>query len=411
MAVLLKRIKIQQLTLGMFIQELCGSWLNHPFWKSRFLLEDPEDLKKLLHSGMTELLIDTSRGLDVASAPVNTPKSTTPPPTPPPPTPPPAKTSSTFDRIPLQRELQKAAKLCAQSKAAVTSMFNEARMGNAISTEAALPLVEEITMSVTRNPSALISIARLKTKDDYTYMHSVAVCALMVALAQQLKLSEEETRQAGLGGLLHDMGKALIPNEILNKPGKLTDEEFNTVKLHPVKGYELLLEGGNVGKIPLDICLHHHEKVDGRGYPNNLKGEEISLYARMGAICDVYDAITSNRPYKSGWDPAESISKMSEWCNGHFDERIFQAFVRSIGIYPIGSLVRLESGKLGIVTDVNPASLLKPKLKIFFSTKTKSQILPVELDLGKPHCEDRIVGRELASDWGFKNLDELWSKQ
>jgi HD-GYP domain-containing protein (c-di-GMP phosphodiesterase class II) len=233
----------------------------------------------------------------------------------------------------------------------------------------------------------------------------------MVALAQQLKLSEEETRQAGLGGLLHDMGKALIPNEILNKPGKLTDEEFNTVKLHPVKGYELLLEGGNVGKIPLDICLHHHEKVDGRGYPNNLKGEEISLYARMGAICDVYDAITSNRPYKSGWDPAESISKMSEWCNGHFDERIFQAFVRSIGIYPIGSLVRLESGKLGVVTDINPTSLLKPKLKIFFSTKTKSQILPVELDLGKPHCEDRIIGRELASDWGFKNLDELWSKQ
>jgi HD-GYP domain-containing protein (c-di-GMP phosphodiesterase class II) len=283
-------------------------------------------------------------------------------------------------------------------------------MGNAISTEAALPLVEEITMSVSRNPSALISIARLKTKDDYTYMHSVAVCALMVALAQQLKLSEEETRQAGLGGLLHDMGKALIPNEILNKPGKLTDEEFYTVKTHPIKGYELLLEGGNVGKIPLDICLHHHEKVDGRGYPNNLKGEEISLYARMGAVCDVYDAITSNRPYKNGWDPAESISKMAEWCNGHFDERIFQAFVRSIGIYPIGSLVRLESGRLGIVTDVNPASLLKPKLKLFFSTITKSQIFPVELDLGTPNCEDRIVGRELASDWGFKNLDELWSK-
>jgi HD-GYP domain-containing protein (c-di-GMP phosphodiesterase class II) len=408
MAVLLKRIKVQQLILGMYIQELCGSWLNHPFWKSRFLLEDPEDLKKLLHSGITELFIDTSRGLDVACAPVNPPKSTTP--LPPPPTPPPAKTSSTIDRIPLQRELQKAAKICAQSKAAVTSMFNEARMGNAISTEAALPLVEEITMSVSRNPSALISIARLKTKDDYTYMHSVAVCALMVALAQQLKLSEEETRQAGLGGLLHDMGKALIPNEILNKPGKLTDEEFYTVKTHPMKGYELLSEGGNVGKIPLDICLHHHEKVDGRGYPNNLKGEEISLYARMGAVCDVYDAITSNRPYKNGWDPAESISKMAEWCNGHFDERIFQAFVRSIGIYPIGSLVRLESGRLGIVTDVNPASLLKPKLKLFFSTKTKSQIFPVELDLDTPHCEDRIVGRELASDWGFKNLDELWSK-
>lgn len=407
---MLKKIKVQQLVLGMYIQEFCGSWLDHPFWKSRFLLDNPEDLKKLQASGMTELFIDTSRGLDLPTTPMPASTTTAPPEPPPVPKPATVKANSIIDRLPMQRELQKAAKICAQSKAAVTSMFNEARMGKAISADAALPLVEEITQSVSRNPNAIISIARLKTKDDYTYMHSVAVCALMVSLAQQLKLSEDESREAGLGGLLHDMGKALIPVELLNKPGKLTDEEFNIIKMHPVRGYDLLLEGNGVGEIPLDICLHHHEKVDGRGYPHNLKGDSITLYSRMGAICDIYDAITSNRPYKNGWDPAESISKMAEWCNGHFDERIFQAFVRSIGIYPTGSLVRLESGKLGIVCEINPSSLLKPIVKVFYSTKTRSHLSPQELDLGNASCSDRIVARESASDWGFKNLDDLWSK-
>ena len=407
---MLKKIKVQQLVLGMYIQEFCGSWLDHPFWKSRFLLDNPEDLKKLQASGMTELFIDTSRGLDLPTTPMPASTTTAPPEPPPVPKLAPVKANSIIDRLPMQRELQKAAKICAQSKAAVTSMFNEARMGKAISADAALPLVEEITQSVSRNPNAIISIARLKTKDDYTYMHSVAVCALMVSLAQQLKLSEDESREAGLGGLLHDMGKALIPVELLNKPGKLTDEEFNIIKMHPVRGYDLLLEGNGVGEIPLDICLHHHEKVDGRGYPHNLKGDSITLYSRMGAICDIYDAITSNRPYKNGWDPAESISKMAEWCNGHFDERIFQAFVRSIGIYPTGSLVRLESGKLGIVCEINPSSLLKPIVKVFYSTKTRSHLSPQELDLGNASCSDRIVARESASDWGFKNLDDLWSK-
>jgi HD-GYP domain-containing protein (c-di-GMP phosphodiesterase class II) len=115
----------------------------------------------------------------------------------------------------------------------------------------------------------------------------------------------------------------MMPMEVLNKPGKLTDEEFRIIKSHPVEGHRLLVEGGTVGAVPLDVCLHHHEKVDGSGYPHRLKDEQISMFAKMGAVCDVYDAITSNRPYKAGWDPAESIRKMTEWCNGHFDGRIF----------------------------------------------------------------------------------------
>ena len=143
-------------------------------------------------------------------------------------------------------------------------------MGRAIEADAAQPLVEEISNSVMRNPGALISLARLKTADDYTYMHSVAVCALMIALARQLGLDEQQTRDAGMAGLLHDLGKALLPMEILNKPGKLTDEEFAIVKTHPGKGFDLLEHAQGVSEITKDVCLHHHEKVDGSGYPKGL---------------------------------------------------------------------------------------------------------------------------------------------
>jgi HD-GYP domain-containing protein (c-di-GMP phosphodiesterase class II) len=240
-------------------------------------------------------------------------------------------------------------------------------------------------------------------------MHSVAVCALMVALAQQLKLNALDTREAGLAGLVHDLGKAMMPLEVLNKPGALTPAEFAIMKSHPQAGHQMLVEGQGVGPIPLDVCLHHHEKINGRGYPHGLQGDEISLFARMGAVCDVYDAITSNRPYKAGWDPGDSIQKMAQWAkDGHFDEAIFQAFVKSIGIYPTGALVKLKSGRLGVVVEQGTRSLLTPTVKVFFSTKSNEPITPVLLDLSDPKVTDQIVSRESVASWGFKNLDQFW---
>jgi putative nucleotidyltransferase with HDIG domain len=310
----------------------------------------------------------------------------------------------------VQQEAARAAKICAKSKQAVVSMFREARMGNAISAKDCAPLVEEISNSVARNPGALISLARLKTADDYTYMHSVAVCALMIALSRQLGLDEEQTRLAGLAGLLHDLGKAMVPNAILNKPGKLTDEEFTEVKKHPEYGHAALLQGTDVPEIALDVCLHHHEKVDGSGYPKGLKADQITLFAKMGAVCDVYDAITSNRPYKAGWDPAESLRKMAEWAKGHFDEAVFQAFVKSLGIYPIGSLVLLASGRIGVVIEQSEKSLLAPKVKVFYSVKSGARIRPEVLDLSRPPGNtDKISGREDPTKWNFPDLNELWA--
>ena len=204
--------------------------------------------------------------------------------------------------------MQRAAQVLKRSKQQVTSLFNEARLGKAVDPQQCLPLVEQISASLARNGSALLSLARLKTSDEYTYMHSVAVCALMIAMARQLGLSEEHVREAGEAGLLHDIGKMAIPDAILNKPGKLTDAEFGTMRSHPEAGARMLLDCRQVSALVIDVCLHHHEKFDGSGYPHRLTGEQISLFARMGAVCDVYDAITSDRPYKKGWDPAEALA-------------------------------------------------------------------------------------------------------
>jgi putative nucleotidyltransferase with HDIG domain len=401
-----KKIKAKDLKIGMHLHELCGSWMEHPFWRSKFTLTDPADIRRILESGITEVWIDVEKGLDIADeTPAETDMSVTevlmeaev------------AQRNETHKPATMSDELQRAALICVNAKRAVVSMFHEARMGNAISAEAAGELVEEISASVLRNPGALISLARLKTADDYTYMHSVAVCALMVSLARQLDLDEKEVREAGMAGLLHDLGKAVMPMKVLNKPGKLTDDEFDIIKSHPVEGHRLLVEGKTASAIVLDVCLHHHEKIDGSGYPDRLKGDEISLFAKMGAVCDVYDAITSNRPYKSGWDPAESIRKMTEWSKAHFDERVFQAFIKSVGIYPVGSLVKLSSSRLAVVVEQSEKSLLAPRVKAFFSTRAQTYIVPELIDLSRPEMTEKIIGREDAAKWGIKNLDELWA--
>jgi len=411
---MLKKISVKQLTTGMYLKEFCGSWMEHPFWRTSFVLKDPKDVQAVMASNIKEVWIDVSKGIDAAPGTVAVTQE---------------QVEATIQKelteanqtlsepvlpkhiepVPIHVEFSRANDICQASRKAVISMFQEARMGNAINAQGAQKMVDEISESVARNTSALISLARLKTADDYTYMHSVAVCAMMIALSRQLGLSETQTRSAGLAGLLHDLGKAVMPPGILNKPGKLTDEEFAIMRAHPVEGHKMLKMVGDMDPMAMDVCLHHHEKVDGSGYPKGLKDKEITLFAKMGAVCDVYDAITSNRPYKAGWDPAESLRKMAEWCEGHFDRAVFQAFVKSLGIYPIGSLVRLASGKIAVVIEQTNKSLITPRVKAFYSVKSALRITPEIVDLSSANANDKIVGREDPSQWNFPDLNELWS--
>jgi HD-GYP domain-containing protein (c-di-GMP phosphodiesterase class II) len=406
-----KLIPLSEVRLGMHLEELEGEWIDHPFWKSRFVLKEPADLVKLRESKLRGVWIDTAKGLDVAEPAAATPVPRAraaavrmPAQGPAParaPAPPPVSA-----RTHLDEELAKAAAVCNSGRAQVMSMFAEARLGKAVDAEACMPLVNDITDSVFRNPGALVSLARLKTQDDYTYMHSVAVCALMVALANELQMSPADCRIAGMAGLLHDMGKAMMPPELLTKPGKLSDDEFAVIRTHPQRGHDLLVEGNGVSAPVLDVVLHHHEKVDGSGYPHGLTGDTMSLLAKMGAVCDVYDAITSNRAYKQAWDPAESIARMASW-KGHFDPDVFKAFIRSLGIYPNGSLVRMKSDNLAVVVDQNTGNLAKPVVKIMYSLKSQLPVTPRKVDLSA--SQDAIVGRESPEKWGFGSLDHLWA--
>lgn len=393
---MIKKISTQQARVGMYVEAFGGAWMDNPFWKKSLKLETDRELQILQSSVIKHITIDTLKGLDVEvliGSVINEQMVVEPP------------AAAFKTKISTADERVKAKKIISKSKKAVATMFDDIRMGKTLDSEFATPLIDQISASLDRNAGALLSLVRLKSKDDYTYMHSVAVCVLMVRLGRVLGMSEAEIKQAGSAGLMHDLGKVKVSPSILNKPGALTNEEFNHIKLHPVLGYDLLVQAQVLDPITLNVCLHHHEKVDGSGYPHQLKADEISIFAKMAAVCDVYDAVTSDRPYKVGWAPGVALQRMAQW-KGHFDDAVFKAFVKCLGIYPVGSFVGLKSGRLGAVVDQGAGSLLTPIVKVFYSTKYKYYI-PVEIvDLSKKHANDQILGIEDPVLWGINNIAE-----
>lgn len=385
------RIEGSQAELGMFIHALHCGWLKNPFWRKSFLLVEQEDREKIRKS-VPHVTIDLQkgRGLTLLAAKDAVEQA---PPSPVASDPAPVVATIKPKRRKPQTDIELAGATAERATEAVTQLFGEARLGRVIRTSDLTPMVAEIARATSHGPAAMIAVTRLKDKDRYTYIHSVAVGTLMMALARHLGLSDDDVRVAGMAGLLHDIGKMKIESEIVDKPGRLDPEELARMRMHPSLGHSILLDMDDLDPRILDVCRHHHEKMDGSGYPDGLKDEQLSLFVRISAVCDVYDAVTSIRSYKRAWSPHEALAQMIEW-DGHFDTEILRAFIASLGIQPFGGLVRLNSNRLGIVVREG-CSPTTPIVRTFFSVP-EQQIIPSD-DVATSH--DPILRVERGEYW------------
>lgn len=249
--------------------------------------------------------------------------------------------------------------------------------------EKVLEIVNKLIEELLESDEIVISLGKLRTIDDYTLEHSVNVCIMSLILGLSYGFKYEELMDLGVGAILHDIGKMLIPQEILNKPGALTIEEYEIVKNHTTYGYEILKKSEEISDIAAEVALCHHERLDGNGYPLGKKSEQIRIYSRIVAICDVYDALTSNRVYKKGIAPHKALEYICKMVNTQFDNELVKRLLNCVKIYPVGSVVRLNTNELGLVVDISKANPSKPIVRILLDEKGNKVINYLEVDTNR----------------------------
>ncbi|KAA3506419.1 HD domain-containing protein [Agrobacterium vitis] len=297
----------------MFVEELEGTALDPAKPHGRFLIKSSLDLDRMMASHAISVVIDTQKGIDTDTA--FPPEGLNP-----------AAFQAHLHSFFSGEQIALAQRAIEETRPYVRNVLVQAQLHHAFQFDSACLAVEKVMSDAMSTTSALIGVAKLKDKDEGTFLHSLAVSALMITFGRNLGLNEEKIRLLGLGGLVHDLGKMVLPVELLRKPGKLTADELALVRTHPQRGYEMLKKEPYVSNAVLEICLSHHEKFDGSGYPHGLAGNDIPLVARIAAICDVYEALTTVRPYKRAWTQAEAIDTMIH-STGHFDPDLLKAFV------------------------------------------------------------------------------------
>jgi putative nucleotidyltransferase with HDIG domain len=392
----IKRVRVEDLKEGMYVHDLNCGWLEHGFLRQQFLLRHPGQIQKMKDQGLNEIYIDTARGDDVAGAPTQEEiqrgldrqlkRSAE------------AGAALAPARVSQKEESTAARLILGEAEGVVNGLLQDVRLGKQVDPDTARPLVKAMQASVLRNPGALISLSRIKAADTYTFQHSVSICALLVSFAHALGMDAATVEEAGLGGLLHDIGKMKIPHEVLNKPGRLTEEEFQTMKSHAALSRDLLTGVPGISEMVIQIAGEHHEKVGGGGYPRGIAGPEISQIGRMTAIVDVYDALTSNRVYHKGAEPSGVLKNLLEWSGTHLDGDLVQQFIRTLGIYPVGSLVRLSGGRLAVVVEQSE-DLLRPVVRVVYDSGRKLHLQPRDLHLIR--ATEQIVDFEEPLEWGL----------
>ncbi len=399
---MLKKIPTRELKIGMVVEKMDRSWLEHPFLTNRKKITSQSHINKLIEYDIEEVYINLDLGLDVEPeetadeelAPVIEVSEAKPPPLPDPPAPV-HRPPSSVDPVVFEEEIKVARNVQKEARFVVNDVMHDVRVGRNIEGGKVSKVVGDMVDSIFRNRDALASLTRIKGYDEYTFVHSVNVCALCVTLGRHLDLDPEQLRQLGIGAMLHDTGKMKVPIEILNKPGKLTDREFLEMKKHPIYSAEIMSRTEGIPDEAKTVAIQHHERYQGNGYPYGLKGEEIGLFSQLTSIIDVYDAITSNRCYSKALPAYEGIKKLYEWGKTDFNLPFVERFIQCLGIYPLGTVVQLDSSEIGVVMSINHEMILRPQVIMLYKDEIRRYPSPVVADLSERTPDGRRFLRSI----------------
>lgn len=398
---MLRKISVHQLLPGMYVVDLHKRWLEHNIWQKRFAIRDEAHVQKLIAEGISEVSIDTEKGIDLPPSPVarinqleRRFQSLA------------ERVKSESRQVSLGEERRRASRLLGEASGTVTDLMLAAQAGRDVDAARLEPIVGKMIESVIRNPDALVPLARLKQMDVYATEHAVATASLIIALGHQQGLAQPELEKLALGTLVKDVGQAAIDARLMTKPGMLSQAEYSVVQSHVEEGLAVLEATTRLSETSVAVVLEHHERYNGCGYPYRMAGDEISPAGRMAAIVDAYDAMTSDRPYRPAISPSHALRQLYDQGGTQFDPALVAAFVKTIGIYPVGTLVLLESGHLAVVDEVHHDNLLTPVVRVIYHTERRQYVAPVEVDLSRKvgNHYGQIVRAENYERWGISPL-------
>ena len=423
------KIKTEDLRVGMFVVDVGRSWLKHPWTTKRKHIASLKDIEDLVKHGIDEVIVDPAKNRVVPKPastgkendtsayreygirtptleqarqvtpdqvvasirPQETPKSvsggihqverrTRPRP------------DVAQQAVSLEAELPRAQKVYQQALETTREFIHEAKAGRNIDVGRVQESVNEMIDSVFRNRDSMVALLKLKTYDEYTFTHSLNVAALAIASGRQIGLSRGQLLNLGLGAIFHDVGKIAVPEHILNKPAKLTNDEFAVMKTHPARGAAIIVkQAANVNASVISVVRHHHERLDGTGYPDGLTGDELDPFHMICGMSDVYDALTGDRIYRKAMAPHDALKVIFSLRDKHFPQSWVERFVQCLGIYPPGTMVKINTGEICVVIETNHACLIRPRLKMARNARGQEALLERVIDLNLPENESRQI--------------------
>ena len=381
-----KTIAIEQVTLGMYVVGLDRSWFQTPFLKHQWLLNREEDLARLKAYGISRVTIDPSRGLDVEpaaatpDAPAAQPAAAPEPPSPPAAAPP--RNDEAFQAR-FEEEVELARTVRSNARSAVERIFSGIKTGAPLDSPAIRTVVITILDRLTNNPAAMLTLTQLEQMmrlDTDLLAHAVDVCIVSLIVGRAQGLDDDALEQLGMGALLHDIGETRLPQNLLHKPGRLREQDLALLRLHPRIGLAILSSAGPLPSIARAVIAEHHERLDGSGYPDGLKGSRIALPSQIVGLVDNYDAMASNRGGRPPLSPDQSVRQLFQLGLKHqYDRTLVELLIQCLGVYPFGSLVELSTGERAVVYAVNPSERLRPCVKLIADSH------------GHPYPEPRLV--------------------